>query len=195
MNPDLTILSKYVGSIILGQPDNHEMQHLRIKKHWYWFLHDAGIAIAIVIVALVFFGLAVAMLDTLLLALSGLLALVGVPYLALEIYQFNNSYFECTKSDILSHLKTVMTFDDTTLHYYLIREVNVHQSPLGSILGFAQIDINAGDMTKIVLPYVVNYQQIKEYLIPRIGEKSSIGESSVVIDEKGELKELQEQLA
>src|ERR1039458_9630958 len=136
MNTELTILSKYAvclwlgRTILQGQPDNHEMQHLRIKKHWYWFLHDAGIAMSLVAVALAFFGLAVFNNIHLFFTLSGFLALVGLPYLGLEVYQFDNTYFECTKSDILSHLKTIMTFDDITLHYYLIREVNVHQSPL-----------------------------------------------------------------
>jgi hypothetical protein len=193
MEGNIMDLVTYIGNTILT--NNHQMQHLRIKKHWYWFLHDAGTAISITIMALVFFGLAIANSVPLFMALSSFLALIGLPYLALAIYQFDNTYYECTQSDILSHLKTIMTFDDTTLHYYLIRAVNVHQSPLGAIMGFAEVEINAGDVTKIVLPYVVNYQQIKEYLIPRIGEKSNIGETSVVIDEYGQLKELQEQLA
>ena len=192
MNPDLTILSKYVGNIILRQPDNHAMQHLRIKKHWYWFLHDAGLATGMVIIALVFFALAISNNVSLFFALSGFLALIGLPYMALQIYQFDNTYFECTESDILSHLKTLMTLNDATLHYYLIREVNVRQTVLGSMLGFAQVELAAGGDDKVILPYVENYQKVKEYLIPRIGPKSS---NTVVIDEQGELKELREQLA
>ena len=172
-------------------PETQEKQHVRIQKHWYWLFRDTKPSIGLVIASFLFIAVGIANQVSAFIALAVLILVMGILLYMLELYQFNKSYYECTESDFIDHLQTALTFNDTTVHYNLIREVNVKQTPMGNALGFGQIEIDAGGADKVILPFVKNHQEVKEYLIPRIGPVMPTPEPAVVTDEQGELRELE----
>jgi hypothetical protein len=171
------------------QAVNQNLKHFLVQKHWMWLLHDSIHAIELVGAGILFFSVAFATHYLLFAALGVFIVLMGVIAYMIELYQFDKSYFACTDRDFLNHLQTITSFSDTTLHYHLIREVHIKQTMSGRMYGFAQVTLDSGGDDKVVLPYVSNHQQVKEYLITRIGPPANIkAPSPIVTDERGELK-------
>jgi hypothetical protein len=171
------------------QAVNQNLKHFLVQKHWMWLLHDSIHAIELVGAGILFFSVAFATHYLLFAALGVFIVLMGVIAYMIELYQFDKSYFACTDRDFLNHLQTITGFSDTTLHYHLIREVHIKQTMSGRMYGFAQVTLDSGGDDKVVLPYVSNHQQVKEYLITRIGPPANIkAPSPIVTDERGELK-------
>jgi hypothetical protein len=187
------------------QAVNQNLKHFLVQKHWMWLLHDSIHAIELVGAGILFFSVAFATHYLLFAALGVFIVLMGVIAYMIELYQFDKSYFACTSTckvtfvkliqfyhidrDFLNHLQTITGFSDTTLHYHLIREVHIKQTMSGRMYGFAQVTLDSGGDDKVVLPYVSNHQQVKEYLITRIGPPANIkAPSPIVTDERGELK-------
>lgn len=163
---------------------------LQVDKHWFWLLRDSLHGVALVGVALLVFAVAVYTGLAAYYFLALFCGIIGSFLFYAEVYSFDKSFYECTEHDFLDHVRTLFSFQDITVHYNLVREVKVHQSMLGQVLGFADVEIDAGGGDNIKLPYVINHQQIKEFLIPRVGPPPVKPEPTVVTDGRGGLKEL-----